>query len=196
MKRGILLLLGLSALIPTPLSSQAVTVAVGITDPTGGIIEGSITAALQDLLDVGVIPEAERPRYVLRGVVLCQPDAEDCGSATSFVLALALVEPLNPAVLVDLARDADPARPIQTDSAYRTEIWDRTAEYMKIHRFSATTVGRGMQGQAIRAFVASLNSRCFEKARLLRIWTLARQEGRMEDAAALSEEIAAGDWIC
>ena len=196
MKRVVLLLLGLSALIPTPLRSQAVTIAVGITDPTGGIISGSLTSAFQDLLDIGVIPEAERPRYVLRGVVLCQPDAEDCGSATSFVLALALVEPLNPAVLVDLARAADSAHPIQTDAAYRTEIWDRTSEYMKIHRFSATTVGRGMHDQAIRAFVASLNARCFEKARLLRIWTLARQEGRVEDAAALSEELATGNWIC
>jgi hypothetical protein len=196
MKRGALIPLSLSLLIPIPLQSQVVTVAVGITDPTGGIMTNALTTALQDLLDVGVIPEVAHPRYVIRGVAICEPDAERCPVATSYVLALALVEPLNPVVLADLAHAADPSHPVETDSAYRTEVWDRTSEYVKIHRFSATTVGRGEHEQAIRAFVASLNARCFEKSRLLRMWTLARQEGRMEDAAVLSEELENRDWIC
>lgn len=196
MKSGMLFLLTISALIATPLQAQVVTVAVGITDPTGGTLTNSLTGALQGLLDVSVIPEAEHPRYVIRGVAVCQPDTEDCTTATSYLLALALVEPLNPVVLAELANAADPSHRIPPDSAYRPDVWERTAEYMKIHRFSATAVGRDVYDQAIQAFIASLDARCFEKARVLRMWTLARQEGRVEDAAALSEELANGDWIC
>jgi len=196
MKPGILSLLSLLALTPTSLSSQAVTIAVEITDPTGGMITDAFTAALQGLPDVGVVPEAERPRYVLRGVALCQPDTEDCGQATSFILALALVEPLNPVLLADLVSSADPSLRIQTDSAYRTEVWDITAEYMKIHRFSATNVGRGAYDRAIQGFVETLDARCFTKTRILGRWMLARQEGRTEEAAAFSEELDGGDWIC
>jgi len=196
MKRGILSLLSLLALSPTSLHSQNVTLAVEITDPTGGLITDAFTTAIQGLFDVGVVPEAERPRYVLRGVALCQPDTEDCARATSFILALALVEPLNPVSLVDLLRAADPSIRIQPDSAYRAEVWDRSAEYMKIHRLSATNVARGVYDRAIQAFVETLNTRCFEKTRILGRWMLARQEGRTGDAAAFSEELEGGDWIC
>ena len=196
MKRATLFLLGTLALIPTPTGAQAVTIAVDITDPTGGIISNSLTAALQDLLDVGVLPEDDRPRYVLRGLAMCQPDTEDCGEAASYILALALVEPLNPVVLLDLARAADASLTTPTSPAFSTEVWDRSSEYMKIHRISASNLGRGVYDQAIRGFVATLNARCFEKARVLRRWMLAREEGRLEDASALSKALEEGDWIC
>ena len=196
MKRAALLLLANLTLLPAPLPSQIVTIAVEVTDPTGGVITNSLRTALQDLHDVGVIPEAHRPRYVLRGLAICQPDTDNCEEATSYILALALVEPLNPILLEDLAKAADSSFQTPHDAAYRGDIWNRTSEYMKIHRFSATNVGRGVYDQAIRGFVASLNDRCFEKARVLQRWTRAREEGRMEDAAALSEELLNGDWIC
>ena len=196
MKRATLFLLGTLALIPTPTRSQAVTIAVDITDPTGGLISNSLTVALQGLLDVGVLLEDDRPRYVLRGLAMCQPDTEECGAATSYILALALVEPLNPVVLLDLARAADTSHMTPTSSAFSTEVWDRSSEYMKIHRISASNLGRGVYEEAIRGFVATLNARCFEKARVLRRWMLAQEEGRVEDASALSTALQEGDWIC
>jgi hypothetical protein len=195
MKSAALLLLGSLVLAPTPILAQSVTVAVDITDPTGGSITGSLTGALQALGDVGVLSEAERPRYVLTGVVICQPDSDACEEATSYIMALALVEPLNPVVLSDLAFAADSSHRIPA-SAYSPEVWDLTAEYMKVHRLSATNVGRGVYERAIQGFIASLNARCFEKARVLKRWSTAREQGWSEGAAAFSETLDSGDWIC
>lgn len=195
MKRAALLLLGSLVLAPTPILAQSVTIAVDVTDPTGGNIARSLTEALQAIGDVGVLLEAERPRYVLTGVVICQPNSEACDEATSYIMALALVEPLNPVVLSDLAFTADPSHRIPV-AAYSPEVWDLTAEYMKVHRLSATSVGRGVYARAIEGFIASLDSRCFEKARVLKRWSNALQEGWLEGAEAFSERLHSEDWIC
>jgi hypothetical protein len=196
MNRASFITIGVLALLPGPIASQSVSIAVKLTDPTGGSITNTFTSALGAIGDVRVVSEDHRPQYVLRGVVMCQPNTEDCESATAYTMAIALMEPLNPIALVNMAFTADTTHLIPSDVAYRSQIWDLTGEYMKVHQLSTTTLGRAVYDQAIWEFVASLEAQCFEKSRVLRRWNTARMEGRTEEAAALLEELQSGDWIC
>jgi hypothetical protein len=187
---------GLLALLPVSALSQSVSVAVQLTDPTGGSITGSFTTALGNLQDVRVVPTDHRPQYIIRGVVMCQPDTEDCGTATAYTMAIALVEPLSPTGLVEMAFKADSTHLIPSARAYRSQVWDLTEEYVKVHQLSTNTLGRVVYDRAIREFVTSLDAQCFEKSRILLRWDTALTEGLTEEAAALSEALRAGDWIC
>jgi hypothetical protein len=196
MIRASLVTAGLLALLPASALPQSVSVAVQLTDPTGGSITGSFTTALGNLQDVRVVPTDHRPQYIIRGVVMCQPDTEDCGTATAYTMAIALVEPLSPTGLVEMAFKADSTHLIPSARAYRSQVWDLTEEYVKVHQLSTNTLGRVVYDRAIREFVTSLDAQCFEKSRILLRWDTALTEGLTEEAAALSEALRAGDWIC
>jgi len=196
MIRASLFTAGLFALLPISALSQSVSVAVQLTDPTGGSVTGSFTTALESLQDVRVVPTDHRPQYIIRGVVMCQPDTEDCGTATAYTMAIALLEPLSPIGLVEMAFKADSTHLIPSAQAFRSQVWDLTGEYMKVHQLSTNTLGRVVYDRAIQEFVASLDAQCFEKSRILLRWDTALTEGRNEEAAALSEALRAEDWIC
>lgn len=196
MKAGSLLLVGAFVLLPRPGAGQGVSVAVEVTDPTGGAVTAAFTAAFEALDQVRVVSEAERPRYILRGVVMCQPASEACAEATGYTMALALVEPLNPVVLGELAQAADSSYRMPPQAAYNPGIWDLTEAYMRLHRLSTTSLRATVFERALKEFVGSLDERCFEKTRLLARWTGAQQEGRFDEAAALARTLAERDWIC
>lgn len=196
MNRASLFAVVVLTLLPSPAWSQSVSVAVQLTDPTGGSITDSFTSALEGLEGVRVVSKDHRPQYLLRGVVMCQPDTEDCETATAYTMAISLLEPLTPIALVDMAARADTTHVIPSTAAYRPQIWDLTSEYMKVHQLSTNTLGRAVYDRAIREFVSSLDAQCFEKSRILLRWDAAQTEGRPAEAAALTEQLRSGDWIC
>lgn len=196
MNRASLFVTGIFTLFPNPALSQSVSVAVQLTDPTGGSITGTFTSALESVEDVRVVSLDHRPQYIIRGVVMCQPDTEACETATAYTMAIALLEPLTPVGLVEMAYEADTTHLIPGSAAYRTPVWDLTAEYAKVHQLSTNTLGSAVYDRAIREFVESLDAQCFEKARILLRWDTALTEGRTDEAAALSERLRSGHWIC
>lgn len=139
-----------------------IRVAVAIQDSTvGGVISSTVRAALRNLGDVALVQPSERPRFIVKGLVLCGSSDGRCAQESFFTFTLRVVTPLTESILSAVV-SAPQFTP--TDSA----LWRMTghlSEYVMEGPEWIARFGRGTYDSEIRTIVAELDAKCFEDER-------------------------------
>ena len=163
------LLLLLCLVLPGSLSAQRITVAVAMSDSAAGrVLQGAFVAAFRSLSNVDVVSVAERPEYVLSGVVLCNPVS--CQDPSSYSAALRLWSPIRRSTARTLAMLLVPQQPSGTfdhrvDSATTQLIWPVVSGLEETHSEWVVAWGRDRYEQAIRELVRKIDTDCLERSR-------------------------------
>lgn len=182
---GILLLL---PLLPFQQILHAqIEVSLRVTEETGGIFESNFRQALNNLDDVTVVGPEERGDYILRVVVLCE--GISCRNPMIYYLSIALAEPIADNVVANWLRfAAEISLPDSTNAALNQAL----RGYEIHHAAWVTSWGRDRYEQAIREFVAVLDSQCFEKGRVLR----RALDTPGDEGDRLMERWGSDEWLC
>ncbi len=183
------------AVAPDTSGAQRLKIAVAIADSaTGGIFASGFSAAFRALGDVDVVSTGENPDYVLEGVVLCDPKA--CEDAVSYSIALRLYEPLHyhtAQFIADLALNPHSTRRTKAADSLAATIWEIIQNYEQTQMTWAATWGRDAYAQALKEFVAEIDSKCLEKLRALNRMGESHAPDRF---TTYSEFVHSRDWIC
>lgn len=183
---------------PSIVRAQQITVAVDINDTTANrVVQGAFVAAFRSLATVAVVSAAEKPDYVLSGLVLCQPLS--CQDPVSYSASLRLWSPVSDAVANHIALSTVSPEPFTTfttriDSVATKVVWPLISAYEQTRHSWIVTWGRSRYEQAIRELVREIDVQCFETRRALR-----RASPATDSAVARSIvlNIAAGrSWFC
>jgi hypothetical protein len=185
--------------------AQKIKVAVSVTDSSAGrVFQSAFSAAFRALGDIVVVTTAERPEYVLDGVVLCAPT---CVNPASYAASIRFYSPILRDVAVALAYRVLRSSPAMPTGAARTSLMRRAADsladsvmfpmldgYELTHGSWVVTWGRQRYEQAVREFVGRIDADCFDKQR-----ALLRLVAANYDTTALKaydEFIRSKKWLC
>ena len=190
-----------------PASAQdSIRVAVAIDDRTGGLFQSAFASAFRRLGDVTVISHAERPDYVLAGVVLCLggscPEAAGYTGA-GYTAALRFYEPATRSFgryIVDLVVERVGAHPPRSivDSLYKT-VWEMYADYEQSHMNWVVRWGQTHIEQETQGLVSQIDTQCFDKIRAahrIRRDTPFRPDTPYERMERYQAYLASRVWIC
>lgn len=196
MARILIRLLFALLLVVAPISAlygQGIRVALDVTEETGGIFESHLRTALGRIPDVTVVYGTEGVDYVLRVVVLCIARVDgDCRDASGYAVSTEIGRPLHPDFLITIASTYADSVPEHTKTVLR--IMGRGLEY---HQYlSVNFWGRDRYELAIREYVAKLDARCFEYARLRKRYDDYRLSEEERAAAERRLRERANDWLC
>ena len=201
-RASIFLLLALTFPVGVVGAQDSIRVAVEIADEeTGGVFQSVFASAFRRLGDVVVVSRAERPDYVLAGVVLCL--AESCSGAESYAVALRLYQPANSSLarfIVDLVVDVVGAHPSRStiDSLYTTAR-EMHADYEVTHMTWALRWGWARVEQGAQELVSEIDTQCLEKTRAahrIRRDTPFRSDTPKERMERYQAYLAGRVWIC
>ena len=174
-------------LLGRPLPAQSVSVGLEVTENTGGVMESAFRSALRSFGDVTVVTAAERPRLLLRVVVLCRPEGDRCQQATGYAVSVSLAEPLNrmdvvAAVTVAVGR-LEPSTQLSasTRAVLTTALEQSTSGFERYVMAWAAIWGREVYRRGVDELLSQFDSRCLERIRLFRRQSEARMSG---DSAA------------
>lgn len=189
--------LALAIVFPASLQSQRIKVAVSIQDSaTGRVFQGAFASAFRSLGDVDLVTLAERPRYVISGVVLCEPAS--CQNPTYYTAALRFWSPMDESTGRLLALRATPRIPAATymaraDSLFTSVVWPMLVGYEETHTTWAAEWGRSRYEQSVRELVRLIDTDCFERTRA---WNRAASTTDTAAIAAINRAIDARTWLC
>lgn len=191
---GVLLtLLGLVG----PLRAQAkgrIRVEVDVTEKTGGLFSSEFSSALRRLGDVDVVGPGEGALYTLHVVVLCSPK-EDCEHTQDYAVSFALSQPMSKGFAEAVVLSADSS--IALSDAARNRLWEALRRYEVNYGMWAARWGRQAYRDAITEMVAELDSKCFERTRVLSRWVAAGDNGNTQAALALRDQYFDDNkWMC
>jgi len=161
-------------------SNRRIRVQVAADSNSGGLLlESALAGALRSLGDVDVIGNSEQPDYMLRVVVLCDPN---CTDALQYSAALLLTRPIYGRELIDaLLKEKivyqHDGRVSRLDAAAITDLYSYTDvphwAFWRLYtpmdhvlHLWVQVVGRLRVQTAAQELVAENDSRCFRLARL------------------------------
>lgn len=128
-------------------------------DSIGGVISSVLRGALRSLGDVEVVTPAERPDFVLEGVVLCSPTCATWQSVSgAFRLYSRVTEDI-----VRMALQTSGIRAADTTVRRMAGVLSR-AEFSR--QSWVVTWGRQRYEAAAREFVGGIDSQCLEPLRM------------------------------
>lgn len=174
-----------------PLRGQIV-VSLQVTEETGGIIESNFRQALNSLGDISVVGPGEDSNYILRVVVICHDD--DCDYPVSYYLSISLSEPMTKDFVSNALTYAG-VNVSLPDSA-KAKLNELSVYYEEFHGSWVATWGRDRYERAIREFVATLDSRCFEKDRILERAVDTSSDLASDQRRQLMDRWRSEEWLC
>jgi hypothetical protein len=191
-------LLGVLLVIPT-LAAAQLKVALDVTEETGGTFESVFRSALGKLDGVQVVQASERGDFTMNVIVLCLPK-DECQGADSYAVSVYFTAPISRWYSDGLADDIAAAVKAGAEATEKSkdDTWQSLRNYEIVHQAWVASWGRNRYEQLIREFVGSLDTRCFEKQRMLARWTKLMQDKERGAADILWDDIfsASRKWVC
>lgn len=170
-----------------------IPVALVIKDSaTGGIFASRFRTALRQLPDIEVVDLGNSPKYVLSGIVTCNPAS--CQNTLSYNLALTLREPLDSGLVEVAVCTALPEAPCASRKQIVTKLMRDFGDYSMLHYSTLAVWGRDVYELAARELVAKIDSQCFEKARTTE--RIIRTATPANFADLYLREIVNAQWMC
>ena len=173
-----------------------VEVRLEVSESTGDLFRARFDSALSALDRVEVVGRGDLADYAVTVAVLCLPEAEVCGSASAYTVAVTLSEPLTPVELRSgLGRTG-------TDALSGWRASDEAAAYLqryrRMHATWSTHWDRDRYGAAVDRLVRGIDARCFEKRRIYETRRRALLvRGDTAAARDLPADVVPGqDWLC
>lgn len=163
------------------LAAQTVTVALSVSEKTGGLFESAFGASLRSLGDVNVVTVSEPAEFVMRVVVLCEPYQDRCSEATRYAVAIDWASQLESAdarmVVMELDTtlfrayrgDSPKARQAMSEAERRTaKAYQHLQGYEKYQSMIVASWGRDGYRRAIEEVATNVDRNCLELKRLFR----------------------------
>lgn len=134
---------------PAQGATERIKIQVAVNDSMG-VVQSALVTAFRALGDVDVVTGQESPHLILDGVPVCEPN---CSRATGFVVALRLAEPMQRSMANRLVKDTA-WQGVLTRLERPISMWLAQWDRADLDRHA-------------RDFVALINTRCFERKRIL-----------------------------
>lgn len=186
----------LAAALPIPGTAgsalaQTIDVSLRVQERTGDLFEGTFRSALGELGEVELSEPDELSDYRIDVTVLCLPESGRCEDAGSYALSIVLSEPLTGGLL---------RSGLDRTGEGRLSDWEPSPEaaaylhrYRQVHAVWTVLWGRDEARRSAARVVERLDTRCFERRRLLE--RRAAVEGR--DLGDLLLDAPADEgWLC
>lgn len=179
-------LLLLAVVVAPAMSAQRFQrrVAVSITEDSTTF--GSLfTSAFRSIGDVIIVDADDAPEYVLSGIVMCNPNCKD---ALSYIASLELASPLDTVAHSPIWKHVTADMPPTQKWALTNMIEDAT----RVHERNLVHWGRQRYEVAAREFVREIDTRCFEKLRIM-------ERTNFADTMAVRkvrDRLKATQWMC
>jgi hypothetical protein len=188
-KRSLLLLAALVVLATTQSAAQTtkIRVSLRVTD-SSAVLESLFRSALRALPDVEIGDPSASVDYRLTVVSLCDP--ENCtGRRIGFSGSISLSEPLHEQQIWRAARAAD----LTINSSVATKMLKPLSQFEVTDQTWTFRWGASVYADAVRKFVAQLDTKCFERSRMY------DRAFATPDSAAekkIEHAIEAREWVC